>query len=337
MKRATRAIAVAAIVIAPSVARAQPDPAKVEAERRFEEGLTEYQQKDYEGARLKFTEAYAVLNSVDILYNLCASEVRSGHALEGIVHLRQLLRDPRSTDVDRVKAQKLLAEANSHTGHIQVEAPDGAVILLDMVPAGDAPLKEALDVKPGRHTVQARMGDKTRSIEVSVPMGEMLTARFAIDAVAPPTATAPQPIATAEEPSSAPRTREEPPARSGARIVVPVVLGAAAVAATTVGLVFALDSRSKRDEVDAYRDGQPGGFCFDRGSAACGAYEARLDEQQQSATLSKVFYVAGGVLAVSAVATFVLWKPAARPQNQGAARNAWIAPGPGGVRVGGTF
>jgi hypothetical protein len=349
MKSTFHALAIAGAALAFTLpARAEPDAAKAEAESRFAEGLTQYQQKDYEGARLKFAQAYAVLSSVDILYNLAASEVRSGHALESIVHLRQLMRDPRSTEVDRVKARKLLAEANSLTGHVRVEAPDGAVVTLDQVPSGEAPIREPLDVRPGKHVVAARLRDGTRTLEVTVPVGEVVTARFAVDASAA-TASAPVPVASVPDPSlpapvaePAPVLTSAPPPlpidrdvrepRPIARIVVPIALGALAVAAGVTGAAFALDSQSRRDDVDAFRASQPRGFCLDAASDTCARYQTLLDDEQHSATLSKVFYATGAVLAVGAVASFVFWPRAGSPP-----RSAWIAPTPGGVRVFGAF
>ncbi len=351
----TAVIAGAALLLTPAMTKAafaESDPAKVEAQSRFEEGLALYQQKDFEGARLKFTQAYAVLSSLDILYNLAASEVRSGHALESIVHLRQLLRDPRSTDVDRSKAQKLLNEANALTGHVVVDAPEGAVVTLDSVPSGEAPLREALDVRPGKHLVTARFRDRTRSLEVAVPAGETVTAHFAIEATALPTASAPVPLTAPDAPVAAgsvtpfPPTGTVPPEGADARdtraprslptarIVVPVALGVVALAAGTAGAVFAVQSQSRRDDVDAYRAGQPRGFCAAPATAACGPYQSLLDDESAAATRSRVFYVTGAVFAVGAIATFALW-----PHERGTttARRAWIAPTAGGAQVGGTF
>ena len=77
-----------------------PDEARADAEKRLEEGLQRYAKGDYEGARLAFAQAYAVLTSIDLLYNLMRSEVKSGHPLEALVHIHQMLRDPKATTED---------------------------------------------------------------------------------------------------------------------------------------------------------------------------------------------------------------------------------------------
>ncbi len=79
------------------------------------------------------------------------SEVKAGHPLEALVHIHQMLRDPKATTEDRAKAERLLEEANRVTGHVAVEAPDGAEIALDHVPSGEAPMPDAYDVAPGKH------------------------------------------------------------------------------------------------------------------------------------------------------------------------------------------
>src|SRR5450631_272407 len=102
-----------------------PDEARADAEKRLDEGLDRYAKGDFEGARLAFAQAYAVLTSIDLLYNLMRSEVKAGHPLEALVHIHQMLRDPKATTEDHAKAERLLEEANRATGHVAVEAPAG--------------------------------------------------------------------------------------------------------------------------------------------------------------------------------------------------------------------
>ncbi len=231
--------------------RAQPaqatDEARSDAQKRLDEGLDRYAKGDFEGARLAFAQAYAVLTSIDLLYNLTRSEVKSGHPLEALVHIHQMLRDPKATTDDRAKAERLLEEANRVTGHIAVEAPEGAEIVLDHVPSGEAPVSEAYDVVPGQHVIEARANGGSRKIVVVAPAGLMVRARFALEAGRAPTVSAPVPVMTAlppapppsepppppatKEPSRPPQPVESAPHAQGvnARIVVPIVIGALGV------------------------------------------------------------------------------------------------------------
>jgi hypothetical protein len=330
---------------APGVSR---DEARADAEKRLSEGLDRYAKGDYEGARLAFAQAYAVLTSIDLLYNLMRAEVKSGHPLEALVHIHQMLRDPNATSEDHAKAQRLLDEANRVTGHIAVDAPAGAEIVVDDVPSGEAPVKEPFDVTPGKHKVEARAGANRPRVDVDAPAGEIVTARFAMDMKAP-TVSAPVPIAlpapaSPREPnepvgatSPAPHAEEHAHEHvsSKARIVVPVVVGAVAVVALGVGIGMGVAAQGKESDATSFRQNNPQGFCSDRGSAACGQYKSLLDSQETDTSVSRAMFVTGGVLAAAAIVTFFVWPRDRR--EPGEVRSAWIAPTIGGVSAGGTF
>jgi hypothetical protein len=321
-------IAFASPALADAAGDAKTQAARVEAEKRLEEGLQRYARGDYEGARVAFAQAYAVLTSIDLLFNLSRAEVKSGHPLEALVHVRQILRDPASTPEDRAKAAKLLDEANAATGHVAVEAPAGTEVVIDAVPSGECPFREAIDVAPGKHVIEARVNGEVKRIEIVTASGETVTARFEVAAGAPGA-----PPAAAMEAKGANERHAEAPRSSSARTVVPLVLGGAALVAVGIGVVFGLESQSHESDVSAFRAAHPAGFCFDRTSADCGQYQSLLDSQQQATNIERVAFVAGGVLAVGALATWALW-PRARVESKS---GAWIAPAPGGVRAGVSF
>ena len=326
------------------------DEARLDAEKRLSEGLDRYAKGDYEGARLAFAQAYAVLTSIDLLYNLMRAEVKAGHPLEALVHIHQMLRDPNATSEDRAKAERLLEEANRVTGHIAVDAPFGAEIVIDDVPSGEAPMKEPFDVTPGKHKVEARAGANRPRVDVDAPAGEIVTARFAMDMKASPTVSAPVPIvlpapASPREPNEPAATAPATPAThveehehahaSKARIVVPVVVGAAAVVALGVGIGMGVAAQGKESDATSFRQNNPPGFCADRGSASCTQYKSLLDSQGTDTGVSRAMFVTGGVLAAAAVVSYFVW-PRDRSER-GEARRAWIAPTIGGVSAGGTF
>jgi len=326
------------------------DQARLDAEKRLAEGLDRYAKGDYEGARLAFAQAYAVLASLDLLYNLARAEVKAGHPLEALVHIHQLLRDPRATPDDHAKADRLLEEANRLTGHIAVEAPDGAEILLDDVPSGEAPFKEPFDVTPGRHKVEARSPTSRRRLDVDAPIGEVVAARFAPDATTAPTVGPPVPLAPAPSPAPVERAAPPPPpseaspppggtherayhaSQSSAHLIVPISIGAAAVVVLGVGAGLGLVAQGKSSDAASFRATRPVGFCADYGSADCAQYRGILDSQQEATNVSRVLYVTGGVLALGAVVTYLVW-PRGRSERHG----AWIAPTPGGVSGGFVF
>jgi hypothetical protein len=359
-ERSAAVVGVAAMLFASGPARAAnpaaqpaaqaqvtPDQARIDAEKRNAEGLERYQRGDYDGARLAFQQAWAVLASVDLLYNLARAEVKSGHALEAIVHLRQILRNTKATPDDREKAQRLLDDANRVTAHIAVEAPAGATIYIDKIESGDAPVGEAFDVTPGKHVCEARANGAARVIEVEASVGAVVTARFALDQARAPTVSAPVPVAgpqpVAASGESAPvddgrgEHRHHHGREASARVIVPIVIAGGAVIAAGIGAAFGLVSKGKEDDAATFRANNPPGFCSVQTSGTCGQYASILSSQQSATNAERVLLVTGGVLAVGAVVTYLVW-----PHGDGMERaHAWVGPqvgpGGGGVVVGGMF
>jgi hypothetical protein len=321
------------------------DEARADAEKRLDEGLDRYAKGDFEGARLAFAQAYAVLTSIDLLYNLTRAELKSSHPLEALVHIHQLLRNPNATTEDRAKAERLREEANRTTGHVAVEAPEGGEIVIDHVPSGETPVTEAYDVVPGKHVVEVRSNGSSRTIEVDAPAGQLVTARFETEAGRAPTVSAPVPVPTNASPSPPPpppQARKEAPAppqveheavhhESKARIIVPIVIGAIGVAALGVGIGMGFASQSEESSATSFRTVHPGAFCANQASATCQEYAGILNSQQQDTNASRVTLISGGVLAAAAVVTVLAWPRA------GKERGAWVAPTLGGAVVGGVF
>jgi hypothetical protein len=330
----------------PAQAQQTPDQARLDAEKRNTEGLERYQRGDYDGARLAFQQAWSVLASVDLLYNLSRAEVKSGHALEAIVHLRQILRNPKATAEDKDKAQRLLDEANQQTAHIAIEAPAGATIYIDKVESGDAPVGEAFDVTPGKHVCEARANGASRVIEVDASVGAVVTARFALDQARAPTVSAPVPVVAPPPAASANGAPSDDGREHGrrrhrddvsARVIVPIVIAGGAVIAAGIGAAFGLVSKGKEDDAATFRANNPPGFCVVQSSATCSQYASLLNSQQSATNAERVLLVTGGVLAVGAVVTYLVW-----PHGDGMEKaHAWVGPqvqpGGGGVVVGGAF
>jgi hypothetical protein len=326
--------------------------ARLDAEKRLDEGLDRYGKGDFEGARLAFAQAYAVLTSLDLLYNLMRAEVKAGHPLEALVHIHQMLRDPKATTEDHAKAERLLEEANRVTGHVAVEAPEAAEILLDRVPSGEAPIRDAFDVVPGKHVVEAKMNGTTRVIEVDAPAGQIVTARFANATGSAPTVTAPTPVSNTAPiptppPPSPPVKKETPPPPpppehvatvSPMHVIVPVVIGGLAVIGLGVGVGLGAASQGQESNATNFRTQYGKGFCANQASATCQQYQSILDSQQQDTNLSRVMLISGGVLAAAAVGTYLAWPKSHRERGEtGKERGAWVAPTVGGVVVGGRF
>src|SRR5690349_6875854 len=80
--------------VVPSQALAQEDATIEAARERFKEGVTYFDNKEFERARLAFVQAYALKPHPALLLNLAQSELRSpGHEAEAATHFARYLRE----------------------------------------------------------------------------------------------------------------------------------------------------------------------------------------------------------------------------------------------------
>jgi hypothetical protein len=169
------------------VAHAQSDVAVRDAQARFEEGLERVKSGDFDAARLSFAQAYTVLRRPAILWNLALAEEKTGHAIDALGHFKQVVRDADATPSDREVAQRHAAGLMARTGHIAVEAPPGATLIVDGEPRDViAPLAEPLDVTPGHHVIEAKLTQGSKSLEVDAAAGQTARVSFLVVDSAPP-------------------------------------------------------------------------------------------------------------------------------------------------------
>jgi hypothetical protein len=199
-------LAVSSALVGTPAARAEEKDAVTEmARRRFQEGVKFFDQKRYEEARGAFLQAYALKRHPALLLNLAQSEIRSGHPAEAARHFSAYLREaPNASQLERSEAEKGLREARAKLGRIQVSAPAGADVLVDGESVGTAPIAEPIDVTPGTHNIEARLGNKSASTTVSVLVSRLAAATVAFDATTPPIPPPAPPPAAAEPPPAAP-------------------------------------------------------------------------------------------------------------------------------------
>jgi hypothetical protein len=331
--------------------------AEHEAQARFEEGIARVKTGNFDGARVSFTQAYAVLRRPYILWNLALAEEKTGHALDALEHFKDFARGRQDGD-ERGGAQKHIAELMAQTGHLDVVARAGSQVFVDGAPEGTVPLADSVDVAPGRHHVEAHTPRGEREVDVDVEAGQVLRVNLlpvTESAVSPgpaPAQNAPAPSFSSDSPVSAtPMARPPivaPPAHSSdgtssgessrRRVIVVVVAGATAAVSIAVGAYFALQSESDGSTAAGFRALHTSDYCFQVTSAngsVCKQWNDAVQAQSRDAALSSVFYVTGGVLAAGAVATWFLW-----PKGR---TSAWafltpaVTPGGGGLSAVGQF
>jgi hypothetical protein len=208
-------LAAAGFAVAAPPALAQEKDAVTEmARRRFQEGVKFFDQKKYEEARAAFLQAYALKHHPAVLLNLAQSEIRSGHPLEASRHFTAYLRESPASGAERGEAEKGLAAARTKLGRIHVAVPTGAEVMVDGESVGQAPFSEPIDVLPGTHTVEGKLGTRTASSQVSVQVGKSASVTLNLEGgtaatpVPVPPTTGPTPP-TATPPAETP---EKPPA-----------------------------------------------------------------------------------------------------------------------------
>jgi len=337
-------LAIAIAASAPALVRADAtSPAEREAQARFEEGLARVKASNFEGARVSFTQAYAVLHKPYILWNLALAEEKTGHTLEALAHFKQFTSTSPGGD-DEASARRHVAELMVQVGHVDVAAPAGAQVVVDGTPAGVAPLAEPVDVLPGRHHLEARGAQETNEADADVTAGQLVHVSLARSAE-PPGALA-SPAAPAEPPASPPSSADTLPLTppdvgagtagrelSAARVMSVVVVGAAAAASLSLGIYFGVQSQNEKGTGDTFRQTYPSNYCTTMGgSAVCAQWNDAVQSQARDATLSNVFYATSGALAAGALLTWFLW-----PSDSASSKPAaWLSPalGPDGAGLG---
>lgn len=334
LKRCTAAVLLVALG-APTIASAQDEGAKHDAQARFEEGMKRVRSGDFEGGRLAFIQAYAVLKNPDILWNLALSELKSSHPLEALEHFKVYAVDPKVADAERESAKKYIADASSKTGHIAVDAPSGAEIVVDGKKWNAfAPLKEPLDVSPGKHSVEARLGGKGSSLEVFAAAGQESSAKFRSEDMTMSVASSTAPPGQGPDVVTPPKEEQH---SSSAKWITVGALGAGALIAGGVGIGFLAGAGSQQTKADNAKAALPpgGSPCAGVTTGPCQDLTTANAAHSSDQGAAIGLLIGGGVLAAAAIGALVFW-PKSTP-----ARSAWVAPsaGPHGasVSIGTTF
>ncbi|HEY3493729.1 MAG TPA: hypothetical protein VGK73_03540 [Polyangiaceae bacterium] len=208
--------------MAPARAHADDDATMTAAAReRFKEGVTYFDQRQYEKARAAFLQAYALKKHPAVLLNLAQSELRSAHERDAAKHFAAYLREATdASPAERDAAQAGLATAKAAIGEVSVNAEQGSDILVDGASEGTAPLPGPLYVDPGTHSFEAKKGDRTTKQTLSLKAGDTKELKLAFAAEPPSpavaaTATAAKPPQDATAPGTDPT--EQAPAATGKR------------------------------------------------------------------------------------------------------------------------
>jgi tetratricopeptide (TPR) repeat protein len=208
-----------ALVCTGRAAHADEDATTTAAAReRFKEGVSYFDQKQYEKARAAFLQAYALKKHPAVLLNLAQSELRSSHERDAAQHFAEYLREAsEASGPERDAAQAGLASAKAAIAEITLTTEADADVSVDGTLQGLAPLPGPLYLEPGMHTLQAKKGERVGTQSLSAKAGESREIRLklagepAVSAVKP----AVSPAATPEDQNAPePANEEAPPAHA---------------------------------------------------------------------------------------------------------------------------
>jgi len=194
---------------APAARPSDEDTTVAMARERFKEGVTFFDQKQYDKARVAFLQAYALKKHPAVLLNLAQSELRCGHEVDAAKHFSAYLRESTSaSDAERQAAEAGLNATKSAVSLLDVNVDEGgAEIYVDGSLEGISPLPGPLYVTPGAHSVEARKAGKTRAQQVNTSAGRQFMADLSFSAKTLPPAA---PIASASASASAPAAEDRP-------------------------------------------------------------------------------------------------------------------------------
>jgi hypothetical protein len=319
-------------------ANARADTIEDQAKDAFNEGATLFTQGDFEGSAEAFRRAYALKPSWRLLYNIGQSEAaakRHGPALEAFEkYLSQggddIPEERRTEVIDELERLRPVV------GTLEIDAPDGALVIVDGVVRGASPLPGLVRVSAGvDHTVQIRLGKEVLANRtVSVGGRENLVVSVATEGdepepvAAPPEPTdQPAPEPTGDAPSATPAALADGPSALATAGWITFGLGAACA---ITGAIIGGAALSNNKELDQE--------CNDADGCPAADYSDQLDKRDALATASTVLIgVGAAAVAAGVVMLIVDHKRSAEEPAAGVSLAPFAAPGLGGLAVKGRF
>jgi hypothetical protein len=287
---------------------------------RFEEGMKLGGAGDHEAARLKFSQAWTLVQSPNIVYNLALAELKSNHPVEALTHFRTFTKmsdNPKVTDQMRDRAAQHIQELKLVVCQIEVVAPARARVAVDKH-AVDVDAGDLVAASPGKHVVDVvPMEGPAKSETVECVAGVTVKADFMVVTLVQKKRDEPQPSpATVVEPP--PSARPSPRFWTTGRIVGAIAAGAG-IAALAGGLIYHLNADAAKSEADAARGYLPPpkrSACTDRPDLyACTVLQGQGEAYETNQALRSAALISGSALLVGGTVLFLLSSPSAPKEN----------------------
>ena len=282
----------ALLLFAVSAAAQEPEGKTETAKVVFAKGKTLFDEGEYAAAAAAFREAGRIQHSWKLLYNIGQCEMLTKRHSLALEAFERYLSEG-GTDIDAARRDEVLADVvrlREMVGFADVRAPDGAVVTVDDVERGRAPLPGPITVDAGvEHRILAMKDDEAvLNRVVRVSGGQTLV----VDAEsgAPGATEAPTPVPEPE--AEADTTGRNPRAVWG---WTAVGVGAAVAIAGAVTGGLALSSNSK------IKDNCKGGECPP-------AWHDEVDKRDRLALSTDVLLPTGAAVAVVGVLLLTVFK-----------------------------
>jgi hypothetical protein len=177
-----------AILIAPP-ARAQSDDAKKQAQALQVEGVRLLQKGDNRAALAKFNEAFALVQSPKIMFNMGKAYRALGNDVEALRAFDTFLDEaPYAPKASRADAEREVQALRPKLSYVEIETEDtGSTVRIDGREVGKAPLVRPVVVAPGTHEVKVdKTGMVAETRSVAPIAGQKLRVVVKLSPVPPP-------------------------------------------------------------------------------------------------------------------------------------------------------
>jgi hypothetical protein len=337
VERLAASLLAASLLSVPVAAYAQTSTAGAEtptgsptSEQLFFQGRDLMAQHRYQEACVVFEHAEKLRVTIGVLLNLADCYEQTQRPASALGKFKEAtVAAHLANDAREAYAQQRATTLESRVPKLTIDTSTlksvtGAEVLLDGRPLDDTTVNSRIAADPGRHIVQVTAPSK-KPWSMDFDLAASMT-------VSVPPLQNTQGVAAPEHQMAAPVTdegRERPADRSiwNARNVTSLALVAAGTVSVGLGVFFGLQSQSENRTANgivsaALMTHGGDGACTGRPSGdyvqKCPSLSSARDAQNRDAVISDVFYVAGGALALGAIATWLLWpKPPEAPATMG--------------------
>ena len=277
--RTARVAGVLVLLMPAQLARAASAPAgdgdraKDAAEAKLVDGVELLKTRSYHQALERFEQAYALLPSPLIFYDLGLAELGLGDAPRALESFDRFLAEAPDAPADkRQKAERYREQLRARVSIVTLESDanvGAAELTVDGLSLGRVSLPRRLYLAPGSHDLVARADGSAQPATISCPAGQALTFSLHLAPPPAPVVAAPagqspvSPLVGAEVPQTQPpggavAVMQTSPSVARDSWARPWALSAAALGVVSIGVGIALGLAARSDGGEVTSESQNG-------------------------------------------------------------------------------